>query len=415
MGCILYLLILFSNCLEGYLPFINYLDELLVLAILFLALFKVFVVGNSVGRMWNRYDHILAVLLAGLLLTGVLSSAFGEGIPSGIGVLKDVLLVTKFFLCYLCGKLSFVNIDRNRMLKQMRAITKCSIIFIFVCGVLSLFFDMGMGDEVRFGIRAYRFLYTHYTFLVYAVVVMIGVISAKKEKGNGKYLFMALCILVMTLRTKAVAFGVVCILFLLIEKFGRELKLRHYLLAGGVGLAAAWGKIGEYLSYGFSYNMRNGLYAAGIRLAAEHFPLGSGFCTFGSNLSYEYNKQFYYKIHLTSYQGFDMGAPVISDVFWPYIYGQFGVAGMILYICMLLMVFLSIKEELRGEETAHFRGANLILIYLLLASVAEAMFTNNSGVFSAFLLAACLGRKETEEEVTWRRCVVKLGGIKVRI
>lgn len=408
MGCIFYLLILFSNCLEKYLPYINYFDELLVIALFLLVLFKIAVLGAGVAGLWNRYDNILVVLMAGLLFTGLLSSFFGEEMISGIGLAKDIMLVSKFFLCYLCGKLLFVNADRTRLIDQMRTVTKCSIVFIFVCGVISLFFQMGMGDQVRFGIRSYQFLYTHYTFLVYAEVVMIGVICAKDENGNGKYLVMALCTLLMTLRTKAVVFGCVCVLFILFEKSGREMKLRHYVMAGGIGLAVAWGKIEEYLSYGFSYNMRNGLYAAGIKLAAEYFPLGSGFCTFGSNLSYEYNRQIYENIHLSSYQGFDTGAPVLSDVFWPYIYGQFGITGMIIYILMLVMIFYSIKEELRGENPARLRGANLIFVYLILASMAEAMFTNNSGVFSAFLLSIYLGRKDADEKPTSEPCVVRL-------
>lgn len=408
MGCMLYLLILFSNCLEPYLPFINYFDEILVIGLLFLALFKIAVLGTGVGELWNRYDNVLVVLMAGLLFIGVLSSFFGEGIPSGIGMVKDVMLVGKFFLCYLCGKLLFVNIDRDRLISQMRAVTKCSIVLIFVCGVISLFVQTGMGDQVRFGIRSYQFLFTHYTFLVYAEVVMIGVICAKKERGDWKYLIMALGTLIMTLRTKAVVFGCVCVLFFLFEKLNREVKLRHYLLAAGIGLAVAWGKIREYLSYGFTYNMRNGLYAAGVRLAAEYFPLGSGFCTFGSNLSYEYNRQIYSDIHLSSYQGFDAGAPVLSDVFWPYIYGQFGVIGMILYILMLVMIFYSMKEELKGENPARLQGVNLIFIYLVLASIAEAVFTNNSGVFSAFLLSVFLGRKGTAEETVRKPCQIRL-------
>lgn len=408
MVCILYLLILFSNCLETHVPFINYFDEILVIGLLFLALFKIAVLGTGVGALWNRYDNMLAVLMAGFLFIGILSSFFGEGMLSGIGMVKDLMLVSKFFLCYLCGKLLFVTMDRDHLIDRMRAITKFSIVVIFVCGVISLFFRTGMGDQIRFGIRSYQFLYTHYTFLVYAEVIMIGVICSKNENGDGKYLVMALCTLLMTLRTKAVVFGCVCIVFFLFKKNGREVKLYHYAAAGGIGLVIAWGKIQEYLSYGFTYNMRNGLYAAGVKLAVKYFPLGSGFCTFGSNLSYAYNRQMYDNIHLTSYQGFDTGTPVLSDVFWPYIYGQFGIAGMIIYILMLVMVFYSMKEELREENSDRFQGVNMIFIYLILASMAEAMFTNNSGVFSAFLLSVCLGRKEMDKEVSRKPYVMRL-------
>ena len=137
--------------------------------------------------------------------------------------------------------------------------------------------------------------------------------------------------------------------------------------------------------------MRNGLYLAGARLAAEYFPLGVGFAGFGSNLSYEYNTQIYYDLGLNTYQGFDRGAPVVSDVFWPYIYGEFGVIGFLLYVGMLVMIFFSLREELR-EQQELMRGANCIFAYLLVASMAEAVFTNSTGVCSALLLSVYFRR-----------------------
>lgn len=406
MSSVLYLYILFSNCFERYVSF-NFADEAITILLCLLALVKLMTPGQRAEDLWNRYDKWLVLFLSGFFMTGVLSSLVAGTRPPFIGIVKDIMLVGKFFLCFLCGKLLFAEMDREKMLNRIRSITKVSIAVIFFFGVISLFVNIGMGSQVRFGFRSYQFLYTHYTFLVFAEVVMIAMIFAKKERTNTRYLLMAQATLLMTMRTKAVVFCAAVLLFWFMKNYGKKIHLRYYVTAGIAGLLISWGKIREYLSYGASYNMRNGLYMGGLKLAAKYFPLGSGFCSYGSNLSYEYNRQMYEVVGLLSHQGFEVGKPVISDVFWPYIYGQFGVIGMIFYVGMLLLVFYSLRTELQETDKDKLYGANLIFIYLVLASVAEAVYTNVTGVFSAVLLAIYFrksgeGNKEKRRPFTIR-------------
>lgn len=389
-ACILYLVILFSNSLERVVPQAKYIDELLLFAFLLAAVVKICVDEVSLDG-WNRYDLALAVMLFLFLLTGTASTLLNGSDTSLTAVVKDLVLCGKFFAVFLCGKLLFLTADREEMFRRLRRMTRLLVTVIFLCGILSLFVNIGMGDQVRFGLRSYRFLFTHYMFLVYAEAVMTSVLCTGKDEDNRIYIGMSLGTMLLTLRTKAVVFCIIFLVFFLVERLGKEIKLRYYVLAGVAGIAVAWGKITEYLSWGFTYNMRNGLYLAGARLAAEYFPLGVGFAGFGSNLSYEYNTQIYYDLGLNTYQGFDRGAPVVSDVFWPYIYGEFGVIGFLLYVGMLVMIFFSLREELR-EQPELMRGANCIFAYLLVASMAEAVFTNSTGVCSALLLGVYFRR-----------------------
>lgn len=389
-ACILYLVILFSNSLESVVPQAKYIDELLLFAFLLAAVVKICVDEVSLDG-WNRYDLALAVMLFLFLLTGTASTLLNGSDTSLTAVVKDLVLCGKFFAVFLCGKLLFLTADREEMFRRLRRMTRLLVTVIFLCGILSLFVNIGMGDQVRYGLRSYRFLFTHYMFLVYAEAVMTSVLCTGKDEDNRIYIGMALGTMLLTLRTKAVVFCIIFLVFFLVERLGKEIKLRYYVLAGVAGIAVAWGKITEYLSWGFTYNMRNGLYLAGARLAAEYFPLGVGFAGFGSNLSYEYNTQIYYDLGLNTYQGFDRGAPVVSDVFWPYIYGEFGVIGFLLYVGMLVMIFFSLREELR-EQQELMRGANCIFAYLLVASMAEAVFTNSTGVCSALLLSVYFRR-----------------------
>ena len=401
-ACILYLVILFSNSLEGVVSQANYIDELLLFIFLLTAVVKI-CVGGTVLDGWNRYDLALAVVLVLFLLSGIVSSLLNGGASSSVAVGKDIVLCGKFFAAFLCGKLLFLTADREKIFDRLRKMTRVLVTVIFLCGILSLFVNIGMGDQVRYGLRSYQFLFTHYMFLVYAEAVMTAVLCTGKEEDNRIYIGMALATMLLTLRTKAVVFCVIFLLFLVMEKLGKEIRLRYYVLAGCAGVFAAWGKITEYLSWGFAYNMRNGLYMAGARLAAEHFPFGAGFASFGSNLSYQYNPQIYYDLGLGSFQGFETGTPVLSDVFWPYIYGEFGVAGFLLYAGMLILLFFSLREEL-GESPELMRGANCIFAYLLMASMSEAVFTNSTGVCCALLLGVYYRRtcRESIEPSAYR-------------
>lgn len=396
-ACILYLVILFSNILEQVIPQGSYIDELLFFVFLLGTAMKISVVRAGLDG-WNRYDFAIAILLLFFLMTGTVSTLlYGKDSP-GVAVAKDIILCGKFFAVFLCGKLLFLTADRDKILGRIRKVTRLLVLVIFLCGILSLFVNIGMGDQIRYGLRSYQFLFTHYMFLVYAEAVMTAVLCTGKDEDNRIYIAMALGSMLLTLRTKAVVFCVIFLMFFLLEKIGKDIRFRYYVIAGAAGAVAAWGKISEYLSWGFTYNMRNGLYMKGISLAMAHFPLGTGFASFGSNLSYEYNPQIYYDLGLDSFQGFEHGTPVLSDVFWPYIFGEFGVIGFVLYTGMLILLFFSLKEELRGYSEM-MRGANCLFAYLLVASAAEAVFTNSTGVCCALFLSIYFRRtcRNTDE------------------
>ena len=391
--CLLYVFMLYSNCMMKYVSLVRLGDELITIALLALVLLKNLAGWYRMRRRLNKYDVRLLFLLVLLLMIGALSTLCYRGSHSLPGVVKDILMVSKFFICYICGKLLFPRTSKEEVLTQIRKIAKVSITIIFLCGIISIFKNIGMGSQMRFGLRSYQFLFSHYTFLVFAEVILVSTIIARKERHNDIYIAMGMCTLLLTLRTKAVVFCLGYLLFWAADKFEKDIKLKYYMIAGAVCGLAASGKISEYLSYGFHYNMRNGLYAVGIQIALEYFPLGSGFCTFGSNLAYEYNRELFNAYHMNTMQGFELGKPVISDVFWPQVYGEFGALGMVVYLLMLVMIFYSLKS-IQEYSKDQFMAVNLIFFYLLTASLAEAVFTNESGTYSAVLMSVYFGGEQ---------------------
>ena len=79
----------------------------------------------------------------------------------------------------------------------------------------------------------------------------------------------------------------------------------------------------------------------------------------------------------------------ISDVFWPYIYGQFGIFGLLIYVKLIVSIFF---RQFRARIPDASRIAmTVVWIYALIASTSEAYFTNGTGAQMALLLTVFIG------------------------
>lgn len=291
----------------------------------------------------------------------------------------------------------FVIDDRkkNALIKAVKRPTKILIIIIFMCGILNLFIDLQMGGEIRYGLRCYQFYYTHYTFLVASTVFMLSIMLYKNSFYN-KYSIMCLLILLFTLRSKAIVFVLIYIMLSIYKKKNVTLNFRSCMAFCVIGFWAVSGKISDYISWGI-YNLRTGLHIVGFVIACDYFPLGSGLGTFGSNLSFLAKSPLYSKYGLDHSQamGDDVEGAFISDTFWPYVYGQFGFIGLIIFLLMLLTIFNSLND--RRDDCDYFYPAVLLLLYLVIGSFAEATFTNQTGIFVAMFINLFLYRKDVKK------------------
>ena len=79
----------------------------------------------------------------------------------------------------------------------------------------------------------------------------------------------------------------------------------------------------------------------------------------------------------------------ISDVFWPYIYGQFGVFGLLIYVKLIISIFFRQFHSAIADNSRIAVAA--VWIYALIASTSEAYFTNGTGVQMALFLGLFIG------------------------
>lgn len=107
--------------------------------------------------------------------------------------------------------------------KKIISTAKIIITVIFVFGIVNLLVNTGIADEVRYGLRSYKFIYSHYTYLVYNEVLLYSIL-ATEDKRNAVFKIMSLLSIAATFRTK----GFITIAFILAYYLLNFAKRKEY-------------------------------------------------------------------------------------------------------------------------------------------------------------------------------------------
>ncbi len=374
-------LLLFESTLQEVFPVLSNIDEA---ATVLLGLAALSVIASSplagVSRLLFLGFAVVGVGLLGNIIFGVQHS--------WQAILIDIFTCIKYPIAAVA---SFIVLrKRSSMFGLVLLECKLLLLVMAVCAALNLFVDIGMGGEIRFGIRSFSFVFSHYTFLSIGLVGML-LLFCQDVSENRSWIILALALMCSTLRSKAIGF-VAVFLFLMLSQ--RSKYSPYLLVALGVGAAIAlsWDQIVYYYTNdGFA---RNELTRAAFEVAGDYAPIGTGFATFGSNITGDprFYSPLYYEYGLSGVYGLTPNdASFVSDTFWPTVLGQFGYLGLIAYIALLVSLFLFQRKTLAGIASVS------ICIYLLISSTSESAFFNPSAVFLAFCaglaVAGCLSNK----------------------
>lgn len=384
------LIIFFNNFFEKYIPYASYTDEMLCL--LFLVIGIVYVCKDKGRVIVNKEQKNIMLCMFLLFLIGITGNIMYGYMPFISVIVRDVIVTFKFFIIYLIGRKIIIKNDIQLNSEKLICITKIIITVIFVFGIINLFVNTGIADEVRYGLRSYKFIYSHYTYLVYNEVLLYSVLSTE-DKRNVVFKLMSLFSIAATLRTK----GFITIAFILAyyllnftkkkKKSFKDIFKPIYLVPIGiVGYFISKSKVQQYLSWGMNQSIRVGVHSVGLRIAREHFPFGTGFGTFGTNISYQNQSKLYNIYNSLNYSHLmNYGYATMSDVYWPSIYVQFGYVGMAIYVILIIQICKDLLKSAVLDNKCKFSTV-LILFYMVSASISEATFSNESGAFSAVVL-----------------------------
>lgn len=406
----LFILVIFYNLIEYSLPFANYWDELSAAVVLCWGAFSV--VRNpkmSMGELFNWLCLGLIVFL------GVLGNVYHPGLQTVSSVvIRDVVGLIKFPVIFLAFSRRKISAPKQaEVLKSSAKLSRWIIIITAIGAVVGYFVDLGFyTNEVRI-VRCFEFAFSHPTFFVSSYVMLGAILIAESITKNRIYILLDCALIFLAQRTKGYVFILFVIIFVFLGKkrissiliyfLGNAKKkaklIRIVVLIAIVGFAfvlVGKDKLEDYIRWGLTA-ARPALHIIGIRIAMDFFPLGSGFGTFASHLSGRHYSNIYELYGISHVPGMTRTAyNYISDVFWPYIYGQFGVLGLLLYVKLIFSAFF---RQYRSRISNNARIAIVaVWIYALIASTSEAYFTNGTGVQMALILTVFIGYTSMERE-----------------
>lgn len=135
---------------------------------------------------------------------------------------------------------------------------------------------------------------------------------------------------------------------------------------------------------------RGAISEASLRIASDHFPIGSGAGTFASGPSVQEGySDVYYLYDLANVWGASPSHPhFIQDAAWPKILGEYGWLGLVSYILILFCMIWPVIKALNSQVGHYAFGASSIACLSLFVSVGSAPFTDE---FLGFLLALYAG------------------------
>lgn len=327
------------------------------------------------GKLSLKKEHLNFILPWILLVAvGLLGNYFFHYVSYREAILRDIVGFLKFPLTFYV----FRNLEWDRgiaksLQKQGLTWLKWCAVIIFICGILSQFYGWGgmLQQSVRSNISPYQFLFNHPTALVFASVVMLCLFCA--DEGRKKYFVytvMLMLTIVLTMRTKGIAFVVVYIFMRYGSSWLKKYKILYLFGIVLLAFVAGYSKLQLYASW--SSSGREVLWIGSLTLVKMCFPIGSGFGTYASHLSGKYSSQIYDFINSSDFWTWNGEATsALGDTGFPYYIGQFGFIGLIL-LGIAVLRFLRIWHSRQEEMIYRGLAEDLLLVYIAIALTSEA-------------------------------------------
>ena len=386
-------LFLFQTLLENYFSQASYIDE--GLAALFFGVFVLDLIVSGEARIRE-----LAVCF--LILWATAAGLYGNwkfGIQdTNSAIYLDIISHFKYAMLYL-GVTSAARKRRWNVAEAARIpvlLAKGYLIVLFVFGVLNIFVDLGMYGEIRYGLRNYSFVFGTpgivTNTVLYIIMLLLLDAALHEERSNKVFLLMAIAVLIMVIKSRSLILAATALI--LFESFVLEKKQDMRLRI--LGIAIIGGLIGypQYQNYfvnGVTANRgtapRQLFWQGGLRLFQEYFPYGTGFGTFGSSTAATNYSQLYYILEFNTVTGMQpTNTKYLNDTFWPMIFTQLGLIGMIPYILLMIIIFYDIYRNAKRSGNLYVRfAAYLYIANVLFSSIQSSYPCNNSMVMMTFI------------------------------
>lgn len=308
----------------------------------------------------------------------------------------DCFVCMKFMIFYIGGLTlaRYSGITREKVYSRLNSACKIISIILLILVVHDLIFPAFFEKfDFRYFTYSLQLCFQHPTYLAVVCLTCMAVLilNMKYDNNNFKYIVFLSITTFLTFRTKAMAAVLITwAIYFVYIKF--QLPMKKLILLGVTGVALYFGldQFKIYFTEGDSVPIRLKMMKDGINIAQQHFPLGSGFGTFGTTVAYDMKSSFYYELGYMS--GYYENQPV-GDVFWPGIFSQAGWIGTVFFASCIVIMLLDSLDRIKKDKFAGWCMLS-ILAYAIVASTAETAFFNPATAFMFIIygIAANRGR-----------------------
>lgn len=392
---ILFLFFYFAAPFSSYLEelphqLLAYSDEVLeCLAICFIG-YKL-IKGQGINLLFEE-KVIIGCYAVFVAVTGI--SSFINGYQSMFYSLVDMLVCIKFIVMYFAAR--FLITDKqtyDELISSLALIVKVILVLMVVLMLHDTFFEPIFQRFDRYGLYSFQLCFGHPTGLAIASFICFVILlmnqNVKKTISNDIFIYVSLIVCFFTLRGKAIASAACALLFYI---YFTKLNFKKLLPIGLASVATAvYLGLGQWnLYFGSSTidaegNVRGMMLKDSFTLAKDNFPIGTGFGTFGSNVTVTTYSPLYYRFGYDKYFGSSVEKPLfLSDSFWPIVTAQGGFIGLFAFVGVVAGLLTMVIRRLKSNKYFFTAGLS-ILMYEVISSLGESAFFHPT-VWPMFIL-----------------------------
>jgi hypothetical protein len=337
----------------------------------------------------NQSDKKILLVFAIFLAFGFISSFFNYKNINFLFALEDSLANIKVFSFFFFVKYYINNrIKLVAVKKILSPFAKIFILFSFIFGIISLFFNLGMSNGTRFGIPSFVFVFKHQHQLSAIIYLCLTILSIDFKKKDLKFIIFSCVVLLLTTKGPSMICAILIPFFALYFRKHTKISFYIWILAAIIVLSLSKYQIQSYLLNPFSPRMLFFKYS--IVTANDFFPLGSGFSTFGSDVAARHYSYLYIQYGFNEFGGLSLeDGSYLSDTGYPMYIAQCGYFGAIFFLSFLYLLFnVNSKLRLTYIERTIFVA---VFIQYLIHAVGSAIFKSSQGMigFGSLALIIC--------------------------
>ena len=178
-------------------------------------------------------------------------------------------------------------------------------------------------------------------------------------------------------------FFILYIWVVFVARWIKKISIKQVILVMPFALFLANSRIqSEFINNG----ARGMLYKVAFKIANDFFPLGSGFGTYGSEISRKFYSSLYYIYGLSNIHGLSPEwTEYITDAQWASILGESGWIGLIIYLIItIVLTYVIINYTKKVSLKIAISG---LWIYGLISSISDTIFITYRGIIIALVVS----------------------------